>query len=183
MYDERQLTERCARGERQAYRELYDSYAGRLLAVSTRYLGSQEAAEDVLQDSFLKIFSSIGSFRYRGEGSLYAWIRRIVVNRSLDWLRERKRAGTVRLEETAPVPEDTIDSSDVATIPEDILAGMVEGLPDGYRTVFNLFALDGYSHKEIGKMLGIKEKSSSSQYFRARALLAEKIKDYINHNG
>ena len=101
MYDERQLTERCARGERQAYRELYDSYAGRLLAVSTRYLGSQEAAEDVLQDSFLKIFSSIGSFRYRGEGSLYAWIRRIVVNRSLDWLRERKRAGTVRLEDVS----------------------------------------------------------------------------------
>ncbi|MBQ4287046.1 MAG: RNA polymerase subunit sigma-70, partial [Bacteroidales bacterium] len=83
MYDERQLSERCARGEKPACRELYDSCAGRLLALSTRYTGSQEAAEDVLQEAFIKVFSSISSFRYRGEGSLYAWIRRVVINQSL----------------------------------------------------------------------------------------------------
>jgi len=183
MYDERQLSERCARGERQACRELYDSCAARLLALSTRYVGSQDAAEDVLQEAFIKVFSSIRSFRYRGEGSLYAWIRRIVVNRSLDWLREQKRAGAVSLDEARPVPDEGVGSSDVEVIPEDVLARMVEELPDGYRTVFNLFAIDGYSHKDIGKMLGIKEKTSSSQYFRARALLAERIKEYIKHNG
>ena len=181
--EESRLAERCARGERQACRELYDCYAGRLLAIGTRYTGSREAAEDVLQEAFIKVFSSIKSFRYRGEGSLYAWLRRIVVNRSLDWLRERKRAATVSLDETWPISEEGIARSDVELVPEDILAGMVEGLPEGYRTVFNLYALDGYSHKEIGTMLGIKEKSSSSQYFRARALLAEKIKEYIKHNG
>ena len=181
MYDERQLSERCARGEKPACRELYDSYAGRLLALSTRYTGSQDAAEDVLQDSFIKVFSSIGTFRYKGEGSLYAWIRRIVINRSLDWLRSQKRNGMVPIDEARSSSD--IEEKDVGPIPEDILARMVEELPDGYRTVFNLFAIDGYSHREIGRMLGIKEKTSSSQYFRARALLAGKIKEYIRNNG
>lgn len=181
--EERRLAERCANGERPACRELYDSFAGRLLALSARYTGSREAAEDVLQDSFIKIFSSIGSFRYRGEGSLYAWLQRIVVNRSVDWLRERKRSGTLSLEEARTASDTDIGHSDVEAIPEDVLAGMIESLPDGYRTVFNLFAIDGYSHREIGRMLGIKEKSSSSQYFRARALLADKIKEYMKFNG
>lgn len=181
MYDERQLSERCARGEKPACRELYDSCAGRLLALSTRYTGSQDAAEDVLQESFIKIFSSIASFRYRGEGSLYAWIRRVVINQSLDWLRKEKRNGTVPIDELRTSAE--IDETEVGLVPDDVLARMVEELPDGYRTVFNLFAIDGYSHREIGKMLGIKEKTSSSQYFRARALLAGKIKEYIRNNG
>ena len=181
MFDERQLSKRCARGEKPACRELYDSYAGRLLALSTRYTGSQDAAEDVLQDSFIKVFSSIGTFRYKGEGSLYAWIRRIVINRSLDWLRSQKRNGTVPIDEARSSSE--IEEKDIGPIPEGVLARMVEELPDGYRTVFNLFAIDGYSHREIGRMLGIKEKTSSSQYFRARALLAGKIKEYIRNNG
>lgn len=181
--EERQLAERCARGERQACRELYDCYAGRLLALGTRYTGSRDSAEDVLQDSFIKVFSSIGSFRYRGEGSLFAWIRRIVVNRCVDWLRERNRAGTVSLEDARTPSESMLDGAAVDLIPEDILSAMVESLPDGYRAVFNLFAIDGYSHREIGKMLGIKEKSSSSQYFRARALLADRIKEYLRKNG
>lgn len=181
--EERRLAERCAHGERPACRELYDCYAGKLLALGTRYTGSRDAAEDILQDSFIKVFSSLGSFRYRGEGSLYAWIRRIVVNRCVDWLRERKKMGTVSLEEARTASGEGIGESDVNGIPEDVLAEMIEGLPDGYRTVFNLFAIDGYSHRDIGKMLGIKEKSSSSQYFRARALLAEKIKEYIRENG
>ena len=181
--EERLLAERCAQGDRPACRELYDRFAGRLLALGTRYAGSREAAEDILQDSFIKAFSAIGSFRYRGEGSLYAWLQRIVVNRSLDWLRERKRTGTVSLEEDRTGSEDRIEPSAVDAIPEDVLARMIEGLPDGYRTVFNLFAIDGYSHREIGRMLGIKEKSSSSQYFRARALLADKIKEYLRNNG
>ena len=181
--EERQLAERCARGERQACRELYDSYAGRLLALGTRYTGSHETAEDVLQDAFIKAFSSIGSFKYRGEGSLYAWLRRIVVNRCVDWIRERRRNVMFSLEEARTASEPDIGNSDVEAVPEAVLAGMIEGLPEGYRTVFNLFAIDGYSHREIGKLLGIKEKSSSSQYFRARALLAEKIKEYIKFNG
>ena len=181
--EERQLAERCARGERQACRELYDCYAGRLLALGMRYTGSQETAEDVLQDSFIKAFSSLGSFRYRGEGSLYAWLRRIVVNRCVDWLRERKKNVMFSLEEARTASDEDTGSTEVEAVPEDVLAGMLESLPEGYRTVFNLFAIDGYSHREIGKMLGIKEKSSSSQFFRARALLAEKIKEYIKLNG
>lgn len=183
MDDERQLAERCARGEKLACKELYDSFAGRLLALSTRYVGSRDAAEDVLQDSFIKIFGSLGSFRYRGKGSLYAWLRRIVVNQSVDRLRETKKLGMVSLEDIHADRGDSLTEKDVGMLPGDALARMVEELPDGYRAVFNLYAMDGYSHKEIGKMLGIKEKSSSSQYFRARALLAEKIKEYIRNNG
>lgn len=181
MDGERQLWERCAKGEKPACRELYDSCAGRLLALSARYTGSREAAEDVLQDAFIKVFASIKSFRYRGEGSLYAWIRRVVINQSLDWLRARRKDMTVPIEESRTTEE--ISQDDVSVIPEEVLAGMVEKLPDGYRTVFNLYAMDGYSHREIGEMLGIKEKTSSSQYFRARALLAAKIKQYIRDNG
>lgn len=182
MDDERRLAERCARGERLAFKELYDGFAGRLLALSARYVGSRDDAEDVLQESFIKIFDSIGAFKYRGKGSLYAWLSRIVVNRSVDRLREQKRLGTVSLEEARTDSGDGITRDDVGTLPEDVLARMIEELPDGYRTVFNMFAVDGYSHKEIGKMLGIKEKSSSSQFFRARALLAGKIKEYIRNH-
>ena len=104
-----------------------------------------------------------------------------MINRSLDWLRIQKKNVTVPIEEARTSSE--IEEKDVCVIPEDVLARMVEELPDGYRTVFNLFAIDGFSHREIGRMLGIKEKTSSSQYFRARALLAEKIKRYIKDNG
>ena len=181
MYDERQLAERCAKGDRLACRELYDTFAGRLLALGARYTGSRESAEDVVQDALVKVFSSFQSFRYKGSGSLYAWMSRIVINRSLDWLRERKRSGTVNLDDAHADRTASVTESDVDTVPAEVLARMVEELPDGYRTVFNLYAMDGYSHKEIGKLLGIKEKSSSSQYFRARALLAEKIKEYIRN--
>lgn len=181
MSPEQSLSERCRRAERPAFRELYDTYAGRLLSLCSRYTGTRAAAEDILQDSFIKIIQSFGSFRYRGPGSLYAWMSRITVNRALDAVRQECRIQIVPIDE-GRVEESVIDDNDICAVPQEELLRMIRELPPGYRTVFNMYAIDGFSHKEIGRALGIKERSSSSQYMRARAVLAEKIKDYLNRN-
>ena len=180
MSPEQSLSERCRRAERLAFKELYDSYAGRLLSLCSRYVGTRAAAEDILQDSFIKIIQSFGSFRYRGPGSLYAWMSRITVNRALDAVKKDCRIKTVPID--GRETDVGIEDNDIGAVPQEELLKMIRELPPGYRTVFNMYALDGYSHKEIGRALGIKERSSSSQYLRARALLAEKIKDYLNIN-
>ena len=181
MSPEQSLSERCRRAERPAFRELYDTYAGRLLSLCSRYTGTRAAAEDILQDSFIKIIQSFGSFRYRGPGSLYAWMSRITVNRALDAVRQECRVQMVPIDE-GRVEESVIDDNAICAVPQEVLLRMIRELPPGYRTVFNMYAIDGFSHKEIGRALGIKERSSSSQYMRARAVLAEKIKDYLNRN-
>lgn len=183
MTPEQLLAERCRSRESQAFRELYDTYAGRLLFLCARYAATQVDAEDILQDSFIKIIQSFDSFRYRGEGSLYAWMRRITVNKALDFVRTAGRFPTETMDEAdADAKEIYIDDNDVGTVPEDVLLRFIRELPPGYKTVFNMFALDGFSHKEIAQSLGIKERTSSSQYHRARMMLTEKIKDYLNRH-
>lgn len=182
MTAEHNLSEKCRKREREAFRELYGTYAGRLLSLCVRYVGSKAEAEDILQDSFIKIIQSFDSFRYRGEGSLYAWMSRITVNGALDKIRQDSRFKTEPVGENLN-DEIPVDSGEVAGIPEAELMKMIQELPPGYRTVFNMFAIDGYSHKEIGRALGIKERTSSSQYFKARAMLAKKINDYLKQNG
>lgn len=162
---------------------LYERYSARLLAVCQRYLGSRSDAEDVLHDSFITIFKKIGDAEYRGEDKLYAWMRRVAVNKCIDWLRRRKH-DPLPLDDVPDIPESGgKEPEGLRKIPPGVLFNMIETLPEGYRTVFNLFSLDGYSHAEIAEMLGIKEKTSSSQYLRARRLLAQKINDYLAHDG
>ena len=145
-----------------------------------RYTGERSAAEDILHDSFLKIFDALGRFDFRGEAALYGWMRKVTVSCCVDQLR-KNRLKTVSLEDGMEIrDEEDIGMEDVRGIPPETLMGMIEELPEGYRTVFNLFCLDGYSHREIASMLGIAEKSSSSQYARARALLSKKIKRYLD---
>lgn len=145
-----------------------------------RYTGERSAAEDILHDSFLKIFDALGRFDFRGEAALYGWMRKVTASCCVDQLR-RNRLKTVSLEDGMEIrDEEDIGMEDVRGIPPETLMGMIEELPEGYRTVFNLFCLDGYSHREIASMLGIAEKSSSSQYARARALLSKKIKRYLD---
>ena len=162
--------------------QIYERYAPRLLAVCQRYTGERSAAEDVLHDSFISIFKSLGKFDFRGEKALYAWMRRIAVNKSLDWLRKRARDPIPLDDGRLPdYPDDGgPEASDVRKIPMEVLTKMISDLPEGYRTIFNLFCIEGWSHARIAKELGIKENSSSSQYNRAKAQLARKIKDYLN---
>ena len=153
---------------------LYDRYAGYLTAVCARYVRDDDDVKDILQEAFIKIFRTMERFEYRGEGSLKAWMTRIVVNDSLKSLR-KKRALPV----TDAIPDLPEEEPDFARVPMPVLQQMIRELPDGYRTVFNLYVFEDKPHKEIASILGIKENSSASQYFHAKALLARRIKDYI----
>lgn len=180
---ERELSERCRCGDRAAWRELYDRYGGRLLALCLRYAGDRAAAEDLMHDAFLKIVSSIDRFSYRGPGSLRAWIERVTINLAIEQLRCKGRMPMQSIEAaeerlSAEACEPTAEAVDA--IPEERLLQLIAELPEGYRTVFNLYCLDGYSHREIAAMLRINEKSSSSQLARARALLAARVRDYYH---
>ena len=182
--EEQILAEGCSAGSAAARKELYDRYAGRLLAICMRYAGDRATAEDLMHDAFLKIYGAFDRFAYRGPGSLRAWIERITVNVALEWLRSRNRLTSLPLDEgRAQEPVAEPDPGQVARIPRDVLMRFVAELPDGYRTVFNLYCIEGYSHREIARMLGINEKSSSSQLFRARALLARRIREYEKSQG
>ncbi len=176
MLTERQLTDDIRRGDTSAFRQLYLLYVKYLSAICSRYITDENDRKDILQEAFLKIWSSIGSFSYRGEGSLKAWMSKITVNLSLKHLRD---SGKLHYEDIDSLKEDIAESEiDAGRVPTDTLMRFIRELPDGYRTVFNLFVVEGLSHKEIAKMLGIKENTSASQLFKAKAMMAEKIRNY-----
>ena len=179
--EEQILAEGCRKGDDMARKELYDRYAGRLLSICMRYAGDRTTAEDLLHDAFLKIYGAFDRFTYRGTGSLRAWIERITVNVALEWIRSRSKLGSVTLDEgkaAAEVAEP--DVAEMARVPREVLMRFIGELPEGYRAVFNLYCIEEYSHRDIARMLGINEKSSSSQLFRARAMLARKIREYLD---
>jgi len=138
--EEQILAEGCREGEDTARRELYDRYAARLLAVCLRYSGDRAIAEDLMHDAFLKIYGAFDRFSYRGPGSLRAWMERIAVNVALEWLRNRNKLNFRTLDGGRALPDvPEPDPSEVARIPRDVLMEFVGELPDGYRTVFNLY--------------------------------------------
>ncbi|MGN0188301.1 MAG: RNA polymerase sigma factor [Candidatus Cryptobacteroides sp.] len=174
---EQKLIERICNRDGTAMKALYDEYAGLLAAVCSRYIDADEDVKDILQESFIRIFSSIGSFRYRGQGSLRAWMTKIVVNTSLKHLRDSAKMGFLSFADSLPEVEDEGDMS-LEGIPAEAVQEMIRSLPVGYRTVFNLFVFEGKSHREIAEILGIKENSASSQLHRARAMLERKVREY-----
>lgn len=180
LENEIELIKGCRAGENSAQKALYTLYSTQMLAVCFRYTGDMDAAHDVLHDGFIKVFTR---FSFRGESSLKTWITRVMVTQSLDYLRKQKRrnAVLVREEEIPEIPEVESMGENGRMIPEERLLEFVGGLPEGCRTVFNLYVFEEKSHKEIGEMLRIKEHSSTSQLHRARLLLAQKIKEYIHH--
>ena len=166
-------------------RLFYERYSGYLTALCARYVPDRDEVKDILQDSFIKAFDSIRRFEYRGEGSLKAWIGKIVVNNALKVLRKGRRLKIVEnfsdgpqngMDRFADVPDDAGEG--MPSVPEQELQRMIMELPDGYRTVFNLYVLEKRSHREIAGLLGIKEDSSASQLFRAKAMLVRKVRDY-----
>ena len=171
-----QLVERIRNKDQQAMKQLYLLYVEELSSVCHRYVSAEDDAKDVLQNSFVKIFKSIPAMEYRGETSFKGWLRKVVVNESLNFLRERKRFMWVTLD-TANVLVEEDEEPDVERVSPDELHRLISELPDGYRTVLNLRVFEGYSHKTIAEMLGIKENSSASQLFYAKQYLARKIKD------
>jgi len=175
---EAELLKLVRSGDASGMRAFYERYVGFLTAVCSRYVPDRAAVKDILQEVFVKAFDRIGSFEYRGEGSVKAWMHRIVVNDSLKFLRANGKMKYV--DDLPDVEDEQMDS--LPDVPAAVVAEMIKSLPDGYRTVFNLFVFEKKSHREIAELLGIKEDSSASQFFRARAMLAKKIKEYVKKN-
>lgn len=172
MYSDQDLVRDCLRGDPRAQRALYDTYAEVMLGVCCRYIRTQADAEDVLQEAFVRVFTRLG--QYRGSGELGGWIRRIVVHTALNFLKRPSRVHEP-LSFTEDGPEPVSDLGPVPDLEARELAGMIRSLPAGFRTVFNLYAIEGYSHAEIAQLMNIRETTSRSQYLRARAALAQMI--------
>src|SRR5262245_61553491 len=155
--------------------ELYRRFSPRMYAVCLRYAGNPEEAEDILQEGFIKIFKKLGSFR--GEGSFEGWIRRIFVNTAIEHFRRKRYLQPVTEKE-----ENTIEGKYLSVLDElaekDIM-DLVMQLSPGYRTVFNMYVVVGYTHKEIGDILGISEGTSKSQLSRAKVILQDMVKKFI----
>ena len=174
------LVEGCRAGDNAARKELYTLYSRQMLAVCYRYVGDIDEAHDVLHDAFIKIFSN---FTFRGECSLATWMTRVMMTQSIDYLRRKQRFNQLIVSDDH-LP-DVVDEAEAAEsgsqLSEEILMQFVAELPDGCRTVFNLYVFEEKSHKEIARLLHIKEHSSTSQLHRAKSLLAKRIKEYTEH--
>lgn len=168
---ETKLIERCKKHDRHAQEMLYQQYSGKMHALCCRYVKDKMEAEDVLVMAFTKIFDRID--QYKGEGSFEGWIRKVIVNESLTYLRRNKNM-YLETEIEAADREPNYAELENELQAEDLLK-MINELPSGYRIVFNLFAIDGYSHKEIAGRLGINENTSKSQLSRARAMLQRNL--------
>jgi RNA polymerase sigma factor (sigma-70 family) len=171
MLSDEELVKGCAKGDRAAQRALYDRFCRKMMVICQRYARSTQEAEDSLQEGFVKIFKSIADFRF--ESKLETWITRVMINASLNSQRQKLYMLPMIDVEDVSIPQREEISLSGFHLAE--LITFVQSLPDGCRVVFNLFAVEGYSHKEIAEMLKISEGTSKSQYNRARSLLRARL--------
>jgi RNA polymerase sigma-70 factor (ECF subfamily) len=167
------LVAACLRGEALAQRKLYDRFAGKMLACTLRYCGNRADAEDCLLQGFEKVFRSLAT--YQGQGALEGWVRRIMVREALQHLRKRSLL-FVQVDadlDAEPTAQTWADAAEALAV-EDVLTA-IASLPEGYRTVFNLSVVEGFSHEEIAATLGISENTCRSQLFRARQILQKRL--------
>jgi RNA polymerase sigma-70 factor (ECF subfamily) len=168
---ERELINGCLRENKKCQQELFKRYSGKMMAICMRYGRHRMEAEDLLQDAFIKVFDNLSKFKYKG--SLEGWIRRIVINTALKAYGKKSFQNEqigIEVHHDSPV-----DPSVLSSLNEAALLQLVSRLPDGYRIVFNLYAIEGYSHKEIADLLGIQESTSRSQLVKARKMLQTQI--------
>ncbi len=166
----------CIEGDRRMQEELYRRFSPRMYSVCLRYAGNAEEAEDILQEGFIKIFKKLSSFR--GDGSFEGWIRRIFVNTAIEHFRRKRYLQPVTEKE-----ENTIEGkflSVLDNLAEKDILDLVRKLSPGYRTVFNMYVVEGYTHKEIGDILGISEGTSKSQLSRAKVILQDMVRTMID---
>lgn len=173
-----QLVERIRQKDQRAMSELYQMYIGELSSVCYRYIPNRDDAKDVLQNSFVKIFTSIPALEYRSEEAFKGWLIRIVANEALTFLRQKKKLLFVEQDDAKVRQADIADEEpDTEQISADQLHQLISELPDGYRTVLNLYVFENYSHRQIAELLGIKEGTSASQLYYAKQWLARRIKE------
>ena len=170
------LLEGCLKGDRQAQNQLYQKYKGLLFGVCLRYAKDRDEAQDILQDGFVKIFSNL--YQYKTKGVLIGWMRRVVVNTALEHLRKRKWQWVdVPMEQFEDMTEIEEESFDKKYAP--ILIKLIQQLPDGYRTVFNLYVMEGYTHNEIAEILQITITTSRTQLFKAKKSLRKMLEQHL----
>jgi RNA polymerase sigma factor (sigma-70 family) len=173
MSIEKQLVDACIREERVAQRQFYELYAGKLYAIAIRYLKDRDDAQDVLQDGFVKIYKNLGSFRW--DCPLEAWIKRIVINTALKAIQKKSQMQLTDINNYTGELDNNPINLGLENLKLETLNGLINSLPDGCRTIFNLYAVEGYKHNEIAEMLGVTEGTSKSQFSRARQLMIEKL--------
>ena len=170
---QQRLIQGCQKGQASAQRALYDRFAPKMLAVCYRYARDRDDAEDMLQEGFIKVFQKIG--RYDERGSLEGWIRRIMVNTAIDHLRRQKNHQQ-NLEINEAVTEEVAETA-LDHLEAEFLMELIQTMPEGYRVIFNLYAIEGYSHAEIAERLSVSESTSRSQYTRARSWLKKRVRE------
>lgn len=183
---EKELVQGCIRRDRDAQQELYARYAARLYTLCLRYVGDSEESRDLMHDSMIKAMDSIKSFRNEADGSLYLWLRRITINVVFDRFRQNSRFMEIPLEQVSD--KDILDASDSDAgpereIPDDVLKQIMATLSPVRRAVFNMYYIDGFSHKEIARALNITESGSTSILAKARASVRKAITDYLKATG
>lgn len=170
--DEQELIKDCLKGNAIAQRKLFEMFAPKMMSVCLRYMKDQQEAEDVLQDGFIKVFQKLEA--YENTGAFEGWIRRVIINTALDQIRKNSKMGYTSDVDEVGYKIENKDHAFDELIAQDLMK-LINNMPEGYKVVFNMFAIEGYSHKEIGEMLGVSENTSKSQYSRARAYLREKL--------
>lgn len=172
-HTEQQLVKGCLKGKQAAQKGLYDLYLGQLMTVCRRYARDDMEAEDFLQEGYIKVFNNLKSFR--GEGSLYGWMKTIMVHTALRQIKKR-----MSVEDTAGVYHISSDPTILSKLNAEDIIHTIQQLPEGYKMIFNLYHIEGYSHKEIGELLQIGESTSRSQLTKARKMLKTHITDQEN---
>lgn len=175
IFSESDLIDGCMRGDRKMQHELYQRFAPKMYGVCLRYASNAEEAEDILQEGFIKVFNKMSSFR--GEGSFEGWIRRIFVNTAIEHFRKK-----TYLQPITETEENTVEGkylSVLDTLAEKDIIQLVQQLSPGYRTVFNMYVIEGYTHRQIAEILGISEGTSKSQLSRAKQILQDLVKRFI----
>lgn len=179
MQDEKELIRRCIQNDAEAQKKLYTTYSPKLWPVCLRFAKNEMAAEDIMQEGFIRIFRYLDKFE--GKGSFEGWLRRTMVNTAINYYKKNLRQNHEQnIDDVFTIKNEDMDA--VSSLSEVELMRIISGLPDGYRTVFNLFIIEGYSHKEIADQLGISESTSKSQLSRARILLQKKVRSLFDMN-
>lgn len=170
-HTDRELVEGCLQGRRDCQQLLYKKFASKMFGVCLGYAKDRDEAKDILQEGFIKVFGSLNL--YKGDGSLEGWIRRIIVNKAIDYYRKAlKERNSVNIEDARDLP---VEVSILERMQAGELLELVNKLPDGARVIFNLYVVEGYTHKEIAEMLDINQGTSKSQFARARMLLQDLV--------
>jgi RNA polymerase sigma factor (sigma-70 family) len=175
---ETDLIRECIAGSRNMQEELYRRFAPKMYAVCMRYANNADDAQDLLQEGFIKVYRNLEKFR--AEGSFEGWVRRVFVNTSIEHFRRKHTLYSITEKEESVIEDSDITALD--NLAEKDIIGLIQELSPGYRTVFNMYVVEGYSHKEIGNILGISEGTSKSQLARAKAILQKKVKERLEEN-